>query len=137
MKKERIRIKINGTLSDEVNNEGEAISSILSSFLPDYQFMNIAEIKQHLISLSELIDEVQEKEKVQIQRLTKSIRKIANDIKEKPQLLTFITNLILRGEGLGLFPGFGVAKIEMNEGSTKIKARFWIDPEKQSMREAY
>lgn len=135
MKKGQIKIRINGELYDSVDNEKEAISTILAAFLPDYQFMSIEGMKQHLISLAELIDEVQEKQKTGIQRLTKSIRKIANDAKEKTHLLTFVTNLILRGEGLGLFHGFGCAKIEMNEGKAKIKARIWIDPEKQSIRE--
>lgn len=134
---EKIKIKIDDVFYGYVNSEGEAISVILSSFLPDYRFMSIEGIKEHLISLSELIDEIQEKQKTKIQRLTKSIRKIANEAKEKTYLLTYITNLILRGEGLGLFPGFGVAKIEMNEGKAKIKARFWIDPEKQPIRADY
>ena len=137
MKKKGIKIKIDNIFHGEVAVEGEAISIILASFLPDYQFMSMDAIKQHLISLSEMIDEIQEKQTIKIQRLTKSIRKIANEAKEKSHLLTFVTNLILRGEGLGLFPGFGVAKIEMNEGHAKIKARLWIDPEKQSIRETY
>ena len=135
--KKGIKIKINNVHYENVATEGEAISSILASFFPDYQFMSINAIKQHLISLSEMIDEIQEKQTAKIQRLTKSIRKIANEAKEKEHLLTFVTNLILRGEGLGLFPGFGAAKIEMNEGHAKIKARLWIDPEKQSIRETY
>lgn len=137
MKKKEIRIKIGGVSFGAVATEGEAISTILSSFLPDYHFMNLAGIKEHLISLSELIDEIQEKQTTKIQRLTNSIRKIANEAKEKTHLLTYVTNLTLRGEGLGLFPGFGVAKIEMNEGKAKIKTRFWIDPEKQSIKENY
>lgn len=135
--KKGIKIKINNVFYGDVTSEGEAISVILASFLPDYHFMRMEGIKQHLISLSEMIDEIQEKQTAKIQRLTKSMRKIANEAKEKAHLLTFVTNLILRGEGLGLFPGFGVAKIEMNEGHAKIKARLWIDPEKQSIREVY
>ena len=135
MKKEKIDVKINGWLYSSAINESEAISTILSVFLPDYQFMSLEGIKQHLIFLSEMIDEIQEKPKAKIQKLTESIRKASNNAKEKTHLLIFIANLILRGEGLGLFPGFGCAKIEMNEGKAKIKSRIWVDPEKQSIRE--
>lgn len=137
MEKGEIKVKINGILVGRVNSEGKAIGLIFSHFLNNYRFMSIAGIKHQLLSLAELIDEIQEKPKKKILELTESMRKMANNAQEKTPLLTFITNLILNAEGMGLLHGFGVGKIEMNEGKAKVKTRVFIDPEKQPIRKSY
>ena len=53
---------------------------------------------------------------------------------DRTKILTHIYDTILTYEGLSTLRGFGLAKVEINEGHRKIKAMYFINPEKTTIR---
>ena len=141
MKKEMIKILINVNVYDEVDKIDHVFGSIFMTNWVSYNIMSADAIKQQMLAAIELVEEMClkniVKSSVTINKTIKIMKNIINNVKEKDQILNFITNTILARDGLGLLHGFGVAKTETNEGRRKIKARLWINPEKQSIRRNY
>ena len=52
----------------------------------------------------------------------------------RANILTHIYDVILASEGLSTLRGFGLANVEINDGSRKIKRNFMINPERTSIR---
>jgi len=53
---------------------------------------------------------------------------------DRAKILTHIYDTLLALEGLSTLRGFGLANVEINGGSRKIKRMFFINPEKSSIR---
>ncbi len=136
MKKETIKILINGHLYEEVDKIGHVFGSIFMTNWDFYRIMSIDAIKQHMASAVELIEDLLAESKfpATVKQTIKTIKRMIDKTKEKESLIKFITNLVLAKDGFGLLPGFGCAITETNEGKVKVKSKLFINPEKQSIR---
>ncbi len=148
MKKQTVKILINGNLYEEVEKIGHVFGSIFMMNWDFYRIMSIDAIKQHMASTIELVEDLFSRPKnqygepelkapvlpVTVKQTIKTMRKMIDKTKKKESLIKFITNLVLTKDGFGLLPGFGCAITESNEGKIKIKSKLFINPEKQSIR---
>ena len=138
---EQIRVLVNGYEYEEVNNINHVFGSLFMINFDSYHFMSIENIKHHMQSCIELIKELGKGTKqlssiklpAKITKSIKAMQNIIDNVTEKKTILTFITNLILAKEGLGLLSGFGCATSESKGGKTKRKSILKMNPEKQSM----
>ncbi len=141
MKRESIKILINGCAYDEVEKVNHILGSIFMNSWEFYHIMSIDAIKQHMVAAIELIEEMHFEKIIKlttpVNRTIKIMQGMIDNVKKKESFLSFISNIVLAKEGLGLLPGYGCAIIETNEGRVKIKSRLFINPEKQSIRQIY
>jgi len=134
MKTEPIKILFNRYIYAEVDKISHVFGTIFMANWDFYYIMSVDAIKQHMTSAIKLVEEIQPKPPAAINKTIKAMRRMIDKVEEKEHFLQFISDLVLAKEGLGLLPGFGCAFTETNEGKVKVKAKIWLNPEKQSIR---
>jgi len=135
MKKEMIKILINGKFYYEVDKPEDVLLSFFQRDIDIYSLMSIDAIKQRITSTIELINELESILTMKTKKFIKTIEDTINRIDKKDVLIGFIINFILTKEGLGLLHGFGCATVEKaSKGKQKVKTMIRINPEKQPIK---
>ena len=128
-KKDDIKILINDHIYEEVSKPDKIFGSLFSRNLDIYPLMSIDTIKQHITMIIELVEELEPKLTLTIQKTIKTMRNMIHKVDNKNIFITYITNFVLAQEGLGLMPGFGCATAVKG----RITGRLNLNPEKQPM----
>ena len=128
MKKETIKILVNGEVYEEINKIDHVFGSLFMINWDLYSFMDVPAIKKHMMIIIELVKELAPKLPAAVNRTIKAMKGMIDTVEDKTTFLKFITNVILAREGLGALPGFGCATKKQN-----IISKLNINPEKSPM----
>ena len=132
--KEKIHILINKNTYDKVDSPDAVLQSFFERQWDVYPFMSVDAIKQHMICITELIQELEIKLTMATKKTIKIIDNMVKTVEDRQVFINFIVNFILAREGLGLLPGFGCAITEKaSKGNKRVKKQILMNPEKQPM----
>ena len=135
MKREMIKILINGHLFDEVDNPSDVLLFFFQRDLEIYSIMSMDAIKQRIITTIELINELESILTMKTKKFIKTIEDTISHIDKKNTLIGFIINFILTKEGLGLLHGFKCATVAKgSHGKKKAGTILSIDPERRPIK---
>lgn len=95
------------------------------------QYISNEAIAKWVESICILVSEIADSKR--LQRVVRAGIAIAQS-GDRTKILIHIYDTILASEKLSTLHGFGLAKVEVNEGRRKIKGMYFINPEKTSIR---
>ena len=111
----------------------EALACIIDLCAEDSTYMSDDALRDRVKGGLELVAEAfPEKKGNRVIRDREKIGRVLERLEGKV-LLSYMFDLYLSGMGLGRLPGFGLAMCERVEGSTKVKRRFMVNPERDSI----
>ncbi len=129
-KTSRVKIVINNITYTKVKNENHVFAPLFTFFLPCFKYMSAEAIQQYIYSIIDMVRELAPQSK----RAEKIEQFLSRKKQDRITLLTFITNIILADEKLGLLPGFGMSYGVNAGGRIKALESLHINPERQSIK---
>jgi len=131
MIKEEIKIKVDGKVVDSIREEKHLLPSLFSLFLNEVELMSDDAIVRNIENSFSLFEEIGIGA-FSLKKIKWGRRLLFNYVRE--DVIRYIFDIFLSGEGLSTLPGFGMAKVEKKEdGGKMIKGRYLINPEKESI----
>jgi len=128
---EKIEVKVNGKVVDNIYQEKCLLPSLFSLFFGEIEIMSDDALVKNIETSFSLVEEMGIG--TFLSRKIRYGRKLLFDY-SRENMIKWIFDTFLAGEGLSTLSGFGMAEVEKKEGGGKmVKRSYLINPEKSSI----